>query len=54
MLNPLLSHNFPIIIPILLYTEDTMVAFIQAMVFALLISIFIRVALDELKEEAHT
>jgi F0F1-type ATP synthase membrane subunit a len=46
----LLGHNFPVIIPILLYIEDGMVSFIQAMVFALLISIFIRVARVEAEE----
>lgn len=46
----LLGHNFPIIIPILMYVEDIMVSFIQAMVFALLISIFIKVARIEAEE----
>lgn len=46
----LLGHNFPVIIPILIYIEDIMVSFIQAMVFALLISIFIKVARIEAEE----
>jgi F0F1-type ATP synthase membrane subunit a len=46
-----LSHNFPVIIPIFLYLEEIMVSFIQAMVFALLVSIFIKVALAELENE---
>lgn len=39
------------IIPIFLYLEEFMVSFIQAMVFALLVSIFIKVALAEVENE---
>lgn len=46
----LLGHNFPVVIPIFMYIEDIMVSFIQAMVFALLISIFIKVARIEAEE----
>jgi F0F1-type ATP synthase membrane subunit a len=49
-LSNIFGHNFPVIIPVLLYVEDAMVSFIQAMVFALLISIFIRVAQAEAEE----
>jgi len=36
--------DFPIIVPVLIYLQEILVAFIQAIVFALLISVFIRVA----------
>ncbi len=36
--------NFPIIFPLLLYAQSALVACIQAMVFALLVAIFIRVS----------
>lgn len=47
----LLWHNFPIIIPVFLYLEEFLVAFIQAMVFSLLVTIFIKVALAEAEME---
>lgn len=47
----MLSHNFPVVIPVFLYLEEIMVSFIQAMVFALLVSIFIKVALAEVENE---
>lgn len=46
----LLWHNFPVVVPIFMYLEDVMVSFIQAMVFALLVSIFIKVARIEAEE----
>lgn len=36
--------NFPIVFPLLLYAQSALVACIQAMVFALLVAIFIRVS----------
>lgn len=36
--------NFPVIFPLILYAQSTLVACIQAMVFALLVAIFIRVS----------
>ncbi|MBT3853469.1 hypothetical protein HOF65_05905 [bacterium] len=36
--------DFPIIGPIILYLQELLVAFIQALVFPLLIAIFIKVA----------
>lgn len=39
--------NFPIIIPILVYAQGILVAIIQAMVFPLLVAIFIRMAMIE-------
>lgn len=45
------GHNFPIIIPVFLYLEEFLVAFIQAMVFSLLVTIFIKVALAEAEME---
>ncbi len=36
--------NFPILFPLILYAQSTLVACIQAMVFALLVAIFIRVS----------
>lgn len=40
----LLTFEFPLIVPILLYAQELLVAFIQALVFPLLIAIFIKVA----------
>ncbi len=40
----LLNFKFPIIIPIIVYVQEIMVAFIQAFVFPLLVAIFIKVA----------
>jgi F0F1-type ATP synthase membrane subunit a len=40
----LLTFEFPIIAPILLYAQELLVAFIQALVFPLLVAIFIKVA----------
>jgi F0F1-type ATP synthase membrane subunit a len=40
----LLSIDFPIIGPIILYLQEILVALIQALVFPLLIAIFIKVA----------
>lgn len=45
-----LSHNFPIVFPLILYIEEIVVSFIQAMVFALLVSIFIKVSQAEAEE----
>jgi len=39
--------NFPIIVPILVYAQGLLVAVIQAMVFPLLVAIFIRMAMME-------
>lgn len=39
--------NFPIIVPILVYAQGLLVAIIQAMVFPLLVAIFIRMAMME-------
>ena len=39
--------NFPIILPILVYAQGLLVAIIQAMVFPLLVAIFIRMAMME-------
>jgi F0F1-type ATP synthase membrane subunit a len=39
--------NFPIIAPLIVYTQSLLVAVIQAMVFPLLVAIFIRIALTE-------
>ena len=39
--------NFPIIAPLLVYAQGLLVAFIQAMVFPLLVAIFIRMAMME-------
>jgi F0F1-type ATP synthase membrane subunit a len=39
--------NFPIIAPILVYAQGMLVAVIQAMVFPLLVAIFIRMAMME-------
>lgn len=41
--------NFPIIFPLLIYLQGALVACIQAMVFALLVAIFIRVSQMELE-----
>lgn len=49
----LFGHNFPIIVPVFLYLEEFLVAFIQATVFSLLVTIFIKVALAEAEME-HT
>lgn len=38
------GFDFPIIFPVLIYLQEILVAFIQALVFPLLVSIFIRVA----------
>lgn len=40
----LIKFEFPIIIPIIVYVQELMVAFIQAFVFPLLVAIFIKVA----------
>ncbi|NUJ97320.1 F0F1 ATP synthase subunit A [Candidatus Gracilibacteria bacterium] len=40
----LVKFEFPIIIPIIVYIQELMVAFIQAFVFPLLVAIFIKVA----------
>jgi F0F1-type ATP synthase membrane subunit a len=39
--------NFPIILPLLVYAQGLLVAIIQAMVFPLLVAIFIRMAMVE-------
>jgi len=39
--------NFPIVVPILVYAQGMLVAVIQAMVFPLLVAIFIRMAMME-------
>jgi F0F1-type ATP synthase membrane subunit a len=39
--------NFPIILPLLVYAQWLLVAIIQAMVFPLLVAIFIRMAMVE-------
>ncbi len=36
--------NFPIVLPVLIYLQEILVAFIQALVFPLLVAIFIKVA----------
>ena len=48
------AQNFPIIVPVFLYAEEFLVTFIQAMVFSLLVTIFIKVALAEVQEEKAT
>jgi hypothetical protein len=40
----LVGFDFPILGPIILYLQEMLVAFIQALVFPLLIAIFIKVA----------
>jgi len=40
----LLNFEFPIIIPLIVYAQEILVACIQAFVFPLLIAIFIKVA----------
>ena len=46
----ILAHNFPVVFPLILYIEEILVSFIQAMVFALLVSIFIKVSQAEAEE----
>ena len=41
--------NFPVVLPILVYLQEILVACIQAMVFPLLVAIFIRMAMMEAK-----
>ena len=42
--NSLLWFEFPIVWPVLIYLQETLVSLIQALVFPLLIAIFIKVA----------
>lgn len=42
--------QFPVVFPLLLYTQSFVVALIQAMVFSLLVAIFIRVSQLEVGE----
>ena len=39
-----LGFNFPVLLPVLIYLQELLVALIQALVFPLLVSIFIRLA----------
>jgi len=43
----LLSINFPVVFPIIVYAQELLVACIQAMVFPLLVAIFIRMSTEE-------
>lgn len=47
----LFSINFPILLPVLIYLQEILVAFIQAIVFPLLIAVFINVAVSPIWEE---
>lgn len=42
--NNLIGFEFPVLAPIILYLQELLVAFIQALVFPLLVAIFIKVA----------
>jgi len=44
MTNWLFWFNFPVWLPVLIYLQEILVAFIQALVFSLLVAIFIKVA----------
>lgn len=46
----LFSINFPVLLPVLIYLQEILVAFIQAIVFPLLVSIFIKVAISWMEE----
>nr|MDD3720090.1 F0F1 ATP synthase subunit A [Candidatus Gracilibacteria bacterium] len=46
----LFSINFPVLLPVLIYLQEILVAFIQAIVFPLLVSIFIKVAISGMEE----
>jgi F0F1-type ATP synthase membrane subunit a len=40
----IIGTEFPILVPILVYTQELLISFIQAFVFPLLIAIFVKVA----------
>lgn len=47
MTTDIFGFNFPVWLPVLIYLQEILVAFIQALVFPLLVSIFIKVATVE-------
>jgi F0F1-type ATP synthase membrane subunit a len=44
MTNDLFGFSFPVIIPVFIYMQEMLIGVIQALVFSLLIAIFIKVA----------
>ena len=50
MTNGMLWFNFPIWLPVLIYLQEILVAFIQALVFPLLVAIFIKVAMTQMEQ----
>jgi F0F1-type ATP synthase membrane subunit a len=50
MTNGMFWFNFPIWLPVLIYLQEILVAFIQALVFPLLVAIFIKVAMTQMEE----